>query len=408
MDFTNLQAWIEARPYAVGGAILLLSLLTFFVARAMLARGLTYFAGRTKTQVDDILVEKLRPFRIAWLAPLTLLYIFADLVPAYQTIIEKGILFLILWLSAITINALLDALNLVYESSPSFKGMSIQSYLDIVKLVVLSAAIILSVSIFTGESPVVLLTGLGALTAILLLIFRDTILSFVASVQISAQDLIKEGDWIEVPSYGADGDVINMTLHTIKVQNWDKTVSVIPTHKMSDVAYKNWRGMEESGGRRIKRAIYIDLGSVRFCTAGMIERFRKVDILRDYLDSRLAEIERENREKGIEMDSPLDGRQLTNLGTFRAYIEAYLHNHKDIHQEGLTFLVRQLAPGPTGVPMEIYVFTKTTEWVRYEKIQADIFDHLMASAPVFDLRVFQEPTGMDFAAAFQAEPMRSK
>jgi len=408
MDFTYLQAWIEARPYAVGAAVLFLSLLTFIMARVVLARGLTYFAGRTKTQVDDILVEKLHPFRIAWLAPLTLLYVFADLVPAYQTLIEKGILFLILWLSAFTINALLDALNLVYESSPSFKGLSIQSYLDIGKIVVLMVAIILSVSIFTGESPVVLLTGLGALTAILLLIFRDTILSFVASIQISAQDLIKEGDWIEVPSYGADGDVINMTLHTIKVQNWDKTISVIPTHKMSEVAYKNWRGMEESGGRRIKRAMYIDLGSVRFCTPGMIERFRKVDILRDYFDSRLAEIERENREKGIEMNNPLDGRQLTNLGTFRAYIEAYLHNHKDIHQKGLTFLVRQLAPGPTGVPLEIYVFTKTTEWVRYETIQADIFDHLMASAPAFDLRVFQEPTGLDFAAAFHVDARRTE
>ncbi|MEE8121615.1 MAG: mechanosensitive ion channel domain-containing protein, partial [Anaerolineales bacterium] len=367
MDIPDILAWIEAKPYAVGGAALLFSLLTFIVARTVLARGLTYLARRTKTEVDDILVEKLRPFRIAWLAPLILLYMFASLIPVYQTVIEKGALFLILWLSAVTINALVDALNIVYESGSSFKGISIQSYLDIVKILILMAAIILSVSLFTGESPTGLLTGLGALTAVLLLVFRDTILSFVASIQISTQDLIKEGDWIEVPSFGADGDVINMTLHTIKVQNWDKTISIIPTHKISEVAYKNWRGMTESGGRRIKRAIHIDLGSIRFCSAAMIERFRKVDLLRDYLDSRLAEIERENREKGIELDNPLGGRQLTNLGTFRAYIEAYLHNHKDIHQEGLTFLVRQLAPGPTGVPMEIYVFTKTTEWVLYEE-----------------------------------------
>jgi miniconductance mechanosensitive channel len=401
MDFTNPGAWIESNPYAAVGAAFLLLLLAFIVARAVLARGLTYFAERTKTQVDDILVKQLRPGRTALLAPLILIYIFAYLIPAYQTVIKIGSLFLILWLSALTINTILDALNLVHESSSSFRGMSIQSYLDIVKIVVLMAAFILSISLFTGESPIVLLTGLGALTAVLLLIFRDTILSFVTSIQISAQDLIKEGDWIEVPSFGADGDVIDMTLHTIKVQNWDKTISIIPTYKFSEVAYKNWRGMQESGGRRIKRSIYIDLGSIRFCNAAMIERFRKVDILRDYLDNRLAEIERENREKGIEMDSPLDGRQLTNLGTFRAYIEAYLHNHKDIHQEGLTFLVRQQAPGATGVPIEIYVFTKTTDWVRYEKIQSDIFDHLLASAPAFDLRVFQEPTGMDFAAAFQ-------
>jgi miniconductance mechanosensitive channel len=398
MDFTNPGAWIESNPYAAVGAAFLLLLLAFIVARAVLARGLTYFAERTKTQVDDILVKQLRPGRTALLAPLILIYIFAYLIPAYQTVIEIGSLFLIF----------LDALNLVHESSSSFRGVSIQSYLDIVKIVVLMATIILSISLFTGESPIVLLTGLGALTAVLLLIFRDTILSFVTSIQISAQDLIKEGDWIEVPSFGADGDVIDMTLHTIKVQNWDKTISIIPTYKFSEVAYKNWRGMQESGGRRIKRAIYIDLGSIRFCNAAMIERFRKVDILRDYLDSRLAEIERENREKGIEMDSPLDGRQLTNLGTFRAYIEAYLHHHKDIHQEGLTFLVRQQAPGATGVPIEIYVFTKTTDWVRYEKIQSDIFDHLLASAPAFDLRVFQEPTGMDFAAAFQTASRRAE
>jgi miniconductance mechanosensitive channel len=197
--------------------------------------------------------------------------------------------------------------------------------------------------------------------------------------------------------------VINMTLHTIKVQNWDKTISVIPTHKIMEVAYKNWRGMQESGGRRIKRAIHLDLASIRFCDAEMIARFRKVDILRDYLDQRSAEIEQDRIQKGLEIDSPLDSRQVTNLGTFQAYIEAYLHNHPDIHQEAMTFLVRQLAPGPTGVPLEIYVFTKTTDWIAYEKIQAGIFDHLLAAVPVFDLRVFQEPTGMDFARGFSGK-----
>jgi miniconductance mechanosensitive channel len=306
---------------------------------------------------------------------------------------------LILWVSILTLNALMDALNALYEGSSQFRGVSIQGYLDVIKIVVLIAGVILSVSLFTGQSPVALLTGLGALTAVLLLVFRDTILSFVASVQINANDLIKEGDWIEVPGYEADGDVINMTLHTITVQNWDKTISVIPTHKITEVAYKNWRGMQESGGRRIKRSIYLDQGSIRFCDQEMLDRFHRVDILADYLDRKLNEIGEENRRKGIEMDSPLDGRQLTNLGTFRAYIEAYLRHHPGIHQEGMTFLVRQLAPGPKGLPLEIYVFAKTTEWVAYEKIQADIFDHLLASVPLFDLRVFQEPTGMDFRAA---------
>lgn len=397
MDFS---AWIQQNPWISLGLTVVLSSIIFLIVRTLLGRGLAALARRTETKIDDVLVEKLKPFRIAWLAPLIIIYLLADLEPTYGQWIEKGALFLILWISAFTLNALLDALNVFYEASSSYKGVSIQGYLDIVKLLVILAAIILSVSLFSGQSPLALLTGLGALTAILLLVFRDTILSFVASLQISTNDLVKEGDWIEVPSYEADGDVVNMTLHTIKVQNWDKTISVIPTHKIMEVAYKNWRGMQESGGRRIKRAIHLDLASIRFCTEEMLERFRKVDILRDYLDQRLEEIEQERIKKGIEIDSPLDSRQLTNLGTYRAYIEAYLRAHPKIHHEEMTFLIRQLAPGPTGVPLEIYVFTRTTEWIEYERIQADIFDHLLASVSVFDLRVFQEPTGMDFAAGF--------
>jgi miniconductance mechanosensitive channel len=400
MDLSGIQLWIEANPLYALGVVVLLSALAFILARLIIARGLMAIASRTRTQVDDIVLKALRPYRVAWLAPLLILYSLGYLAGEYQFWFEKALLFLILWIVALTLNALLNAVNTVYESSSSFKGVSIQGYLDILKLLILITAAILSISLFTGQSPAVLLTGLGAVTAVLLLVFRDTILSLVASVQISTQDLIKEGDWIEVPSYGADGDVLNMTLHTIKVQNWDKTISIIPTYKINEVAYKNWRGMQESGGRRIKRAIYIDQGSIRFCDAEMIARFRKVDILQPYLDTRTAEIERENREKGIEFDSPLDGRQLTNVGTFRAYVEAYLAHHKDIHQEELMFLVRQLEPGPTGVPIEVYAFTRTTEWFEYERIQAEIFDHLLASVGVFDLRVFQEPTGMDFSAAF--------
>ena len=400
MDFELLQAWIQQNPWLALVAIAAISVVTFFIVRVLLGRGLSALAGRTETKIDDVLVETMKPFRIAWLAPLILIYLLADLAPTYQDWIERGTLFLILWISALTLNSLMDAFNVVYESSASYKGVSIQGYLDIVKLIVILAGVILSVSLFSGQSPVALLTGLGALTAILLLVFRDTILALVASVQIGTNDLVKEGDWIEVPSFDADGDVINMTLHTIKVQNWDKTISVIPTHKIMDVAYKNWRGMQESGGRRIKRAIHVDLASIRFCDDEMLQRFKTVDILREYLDQKLDEIEQERISKGIELDSPLDGRQLTNLGTYRAYMEAYLRAHPKIHQEGMTFLIRQLAPGPTGVPLEIYVFTKTTEWVAYERIQADIFDHLLAAAPVFDLRVFQEPTGMDFARGF--------
>lgn len=394
----DIQEWILQNPLLAFGAVVLISLVIFFIARGIIARGLFYFAKRTETKYDDIIVKNLHPFRAAWLAPLITIYALAYLAPDYQFIIEKAALFLILWVSLITVNSLITAVNEIYESRPSFTGVSIQGYLDIVKILVILVGIILSITLITDESPMALLTGLGALTAVLLLIFRDTILSLVASIQITTLDLVKEGDWIEVPSYGADGDVLNMTLHTIKIQNWDKTISVIPTHKMTEVAYKNWRGMTESGGRRIKRSLYIDLASIKFCDQEMIDRFRKVDIICDYIDAKLVEIEDEIKSKGIELDSPLDGRQLTNVGTFRAYIDAYLSHNSDIHSEKMTFLVRQLAPGPTGLPLEIYVFTKTVDWIKYEGIQGDIFDHLLAAATYFDLRVFQQPTGKDFAA----------
>jgi miniconductance mechanosensitive channel len=222
-------------------------------------------------------------------------------------------------------------------------------------------------------------------------------LSIVASIQISTLDLIKEGDWIEVSSYGADGDVIDMSLHTIKVQNWDKTITVIPTYKMVEVAYKNWRGMQESGGRRIKRSITIDMDSIKFCDREMLDGFRKIDLIHSFLEERLKGIDQFHQENVGMIDSPLDGPQITNVEIYRTYIAAYLQGRDDIHQEGMTFLIRDLAPGRDGLPIEIYAFTKTTDWIEYEAIQGEIFDHLLAAAPNFDLRVFQEPSGMDFA-----------
>jgi miniconductance mechanosensitive channel len=259
MDINEIQVWIDQNPEWAFVGVIVLSIILFVIARWIIARGLIYLANRSKTKYDDIIVHSLRPFRVAWLVPILLIYSFAYLIPEYQLMIEKIALFFVLWVIAITFNALLGALNQVYEASPSFTGVSIQGYLDIIRILIILVGLILSVSLFTDESPLALLTGLGAITAILLLIFRDTILSLVASIQISTHNLIREGDWLEVPSYEADGDVINMTLHTIKVQNWDKTISVIPTYKMTEVAYKNWRGMQESGGRRIKRALSVDM-----------------------------------------------------------------------------------------------------------------------------------------------------
>jgi len=402
MDSTQLQLWIEQNQILALLGIIILSVIGFFIARFIIARSLVYLAKRTDTQYDDIIVKHLRPFRVAWLAPVVVIYIFADLFPTYQTTIELFTLFLILWISIITFNAILSAANEIYESSPSYSGVSIQGYLDIGKILIIIVGVIFSISLFTGKSPLVLLTGLGAIMAVLLLIFRDTILSIVASVQISSYDLVKEGDWIEVPSYGADGDVLNMSLHSIKVQNWDKTITVIPTYKMIEVGYKNWRGMQESGGRRIKRSISIDMGSIKFCDQEMLAEFRKIDLLQNYMEPRLRDLELFLSDKAGQINSPLDGPQITNVEIFRAFIAAYIKSRDDIHQQGMTFLIRSLAPGRSGLPIEVYAFTKTTNWVEYEQIQGEIFDHILAAALVFGLRVFQEPTGMDFSMIARA------
>lgn len=397
MTVEQFQIWLNQDPFLTISAATTALFLLFLISRNIIARGIIHISARTHTKVDDILVKHLKPLRIAWLAPFMAIYLFSFLIPDYQDYIEKGALFVILWISAVTLTSLLTAFNEIYENRSNFKGVSIQSYLDIAKILIMAVALILSVSLLSGQSPVVLLTGLGAITAVLLLVFQNTILSLVASVQINSMDLIKEGDWIDVPSYGADGDVLNISLHTIKVQNFDMTTTVIPTHKMMDVAYKNWRGMRDAGGRRIQRPIRIDMTSMKICDDAMLVELGKIDLIHDHLDKRTKEIKSYQAEHADHYDSPLDGPQITNTELFRVYIESYLQNREDIHHSGLPFLIRSLEPTPTGLPIEIYVFTKTTKWEEYEAIQSEIFEHLLAAAGHFQLRVFQEPTGMDFA-----------
>jgi miniconductance mechanosensitive channel len=398
MSVEQFQFWLKQNPFITISASITAILLLFLFARNVVARGMIYIASRTQTKVDDILVKHIKPLRISLLAPFLAIYFFAYLVPEYQHYLEISALFVILWIALLTLLSLLNAINEIYESRPNFNGVSIQSYLDIIKILLLLVGAILSISLFSGESPMVLLTGLGALTAVLLLIFQNTILSLVASIQINSMDLIKEGDWIEVPSYEADGDVKNISLHSIKVQNFDMTTTVIPTHKIMDVAYKNWRGMREAGGRRIERSILIDMTSMKFCDENLLQELSKIDRIHDYLQKKMKEITDYKKKHADHYDSPLDGPQVTNTELFRVYIETYLRNCEDIHNEGLPFLVRSLAPTQSGLPIEIYVFTKTTQWEEYEAIQSEIFDHLLAAASHFDLRLFQEPTGMDFSA----------
>ncbi|MHB0924721.1 MAG: mechanosensitive ion channel family protein [Bellilinea sp.] len=395
---------LQTNVPTAAGVVLLLSVIAFILFRYGIARLFMSLAARSSSKYDDILVRHLKPFRMAWLAPLVVVYIMAFLFPSAQEMISKIALFLILWVSIITIAALLTAINQIYESRPNYNGVSIQGYLDIAKLLFLLVGIILSITLITGQSPVVLLTGLGAIAAVLLLIFQTTILSLVASVQIAANDLLKEGDWVEVPSYDADGDVVNINLHTIKIRNFDMTYSVIPTYKMIDVPYRNWRGMIESGGRRIQRALSVDMVSIKFCDRQMLDRLRKIDLLTEFMEETISKLEIYQDEHRDHYDSPLDGPQITNIEVFRAYINVYLKHRPDIYITERPFLVRVLAPTPNGLPVELYIFAKTTDWVAYEMIQAEIFDHLLAAAQNFDLRVFQQPTGLDFSAMVKGTP----
>ncbi len=401
MTIERIARWLEGNPvlapWVLVGVALVLNAVVLLVARNLIARGLVYLAQRSKTRVDDILVKHMRPYRFAWLAPLLLTYYLATWVPQWTETAQTLVLIAILWLVVVTFLGLFTAINVIYESGSSYRGVSIQSYLDLGKLLTIVVGVILSAAQITGKSPIVLLSGLGAITAVLVLIFHDTLLSFVASLQIQSHDLVREGDWIEMSAYEADGIVTNVALHTIKVQNWDNTITVVPTHKLLDTPYRNWRGMTESGGRRIKRALHVDLTSIAFCDSEMIERFRNIGLIQDYVEQRIANVvARGGRDEACTRDVCAE-HELTNVGVFRAYISAYLKSRADVHQEGdMAFLIRQLDPGPMGLPLEVYAFTKTTTWGSYEAIQAEIFEHLVAAAPAFGLRVFQQPTGTDF------------
>lgn len=304
-----------------------------------------------------------------------------------------------------SISALFGSINRTYSSLTISRNRPIKGFLQILTILIYATALILILSILLNKSPWAFLSGLGAMTAILLLVFRDTLLSFVAGIQLTSNDFIRVGDWIEMPQFGADGDVIDMALNAVTVQNFDKTITVIPTHKFLENSFKNWRGMEISGGRRIKRAINIDLNSVRFLENEEIESFKKFKLLKDYILQKENELKESNAK--LSDDLKVNQRRLTNIGTFRAYLTNYLKNHPRISKD-MTLLVRHLDPSPKGLPIEIYIFTATTNWSEYEGIQADIFDHVFAVAPEFGLRVFQEPTGADFQSLRQGGPQEGR
>lgn len=296
--------------------------------------------------------------------------------------------------AALGLSKLLSYAEEVYNRRPDAHARPIKGYIQLLKIAIFCAAAVIMISILIEQSPLLLLSGLGAMAAVLLLVFKDTILSLVASVQLTSNDMLRVGDWIEMPSMQADGDVIDIALHTVKVQNFDKTITTIPTHLLISDSYRNWRGMSESGGRRIKRSLTIDQNSIRFLSDDEVVGLKRFRVLREYLAQKKTEIADWN-DAHLSGDDAINARRITNIGTLRAYIIGYLKSHTSINDEGFTLLVRQLPPGPEGIPIEVYCFTATTNWGEYEAIQADIFDHLLAILPEFDLKIFQQPSGLD-------------
>lgn len=398
-------------------ALALVAWISGKIATSLLTGAVRRITARTRSTWDDRLSERRVFVRISRVVPALVVYYGAGPalgLPDASLAPPEGVLAL-LWTAlrrlaaayvvltlARAFKAFLDAVNDIYnEAYADAKSRPVKGYLQVASLLAYIAAAIVAVAILLDQSPMVFLTGLGALTAVLLLVFKDTILSLVASVQIMSNDMIRIGDWVSVPQANSDGDVIDIALHTVKVQNWDKTISTIPTHKFISESFKNWRGMSESGGRRIKRSLSIDMNSVRFLTDDEIEALSRREVLRDYMRAKQDAIARHNAEKAdttqpATPDTEPELRRLTNLGTFRAYVHAYLELHAGTHK-GMTLLVRQLAPGPQGVPIEIYCFASDTAWASYESLQADVFDHLIAVLPEFGLRIFQSPAGGDLA-----------
>lgn len=379
-------------------SILAICLFSYFVSRFILNKIISKRILQSKTRIDDVL-HKNRVFsRISYLIPFIILYNFVPYlyelplpnIPYEITLAFFNIIFLALFV--IIINSALTSFAELYARK--YKRIPIKSYIQLLKIGIYIISIVVFISILINQSPLILLSGLGALSAILLFIFKDTILSIIANLQISSNDLVQLHDWIEAPTFGADGDVIEIALHTIKVQNWDKTITVIPTHKLIDSSFKNWRGMTESGGRRIMRSISIDLSTIKFCDEKLLKKLHKIDVLTNYLSEKEKELHDFNTSTKINDPHTVNSRRLTNIGIFRIYLGEYLKNHPKIN-ENMTFLIRQLAPSDNGLPLQIYVFTTDNEWIEYEKIQSDVFDHVLAVVSEFDLKLFQKPTGYD-------------
>ncbi|MDC7223902.1 MAG: mechanosensitive ion channel [Spirochaetales bacterium] len=383
--------------------LLSLSLLVNFISRKILTALLPRLVKKTAARWDDILLETGFLPNLAHIVPGLLLYFTFPLVfksaDTLEVFFQRLILSYLILVVFTLFTSFLTAVNRIYSTYEMAKNRPIKGYLQILKVIAALMAGIMVVSVILDKSALGLLSGIGALSAVLMLVFKDSILGLVAAIQLSGNDMVRIGDWISVPAHGADGTVVDIKLQTVTVQNFDKTLVNVPIYSLISSSFKNWRGMSESGGRRIKRHINIDMNSVHFCTDEMLEDLRKIDLIREFIPQKKEEIDRDNREKRVNTAHLINGRRMTNLGLFRTYLGAYLNALPPIDAT-MTFLVRQLQPTDKGIPLEVYVFSRDKVWANYENIQADIFDHILGAISFFDLAVYQSPSSLDLRRSF--------
>ncbi|TKI69984.1 mechanosensitive ion channel family protein [Sulfurimonas crateris] len=369
------------------GLSIITSIIAYFVSKKYIIKIIHKLIFKTKSSWDDSFIKTGFFEQLSHLIPPLVILYFSSMYPQnMQDALSQIVGFWIAIVIIKSIDRFLSALLDIYNSLEVSKDKPIKGYIQLLKMFVYILGFIIAVCLLVGVSPWGVLSGVGAFTAVLMFIFKDTILSLVASVQIVANDLFKVGDWIEAPNFGADGEVIDIALHSVKVQNWDKTIVTIPTYKFMENSFKNWRGMSDSGGRRIKRALFIDVNSIKFCTPQLLEKLNKIEIIKDYLQEKQKVVDTTD-------EITLNKRKLTNIGTFREYVKRYLQNNPNIDSKNFTFIVRQLQPTSKGVPLEIYAFSNKNKWAEYEDIQSDIFDHLLVALKEFDLKLYQEPSG---------------
>ena len=384
--------------------VLVIAFVADMICRKILLKAIARLVQKTKATWDDIMFDRNVMVHLSRMVAPVVIYLFIPIAFAQTdsvtlSFIRRLCYIYIIFSFLLFVNSFLKAAYTVYSEKESMRDRPLKGLLQTLQVSLWSIGLIVVVAELLGKSPLSLLAGLGASAAVLMLVFKDSIMGFVSGVQLSANDMLKVGDWIAMPKYGADGTVIEVTLNTVKVRNWDNTITTIPPYLLVSDSFQNWRGMRESGGRRVKRSINIDMTSVRFCTPQMLEKYRKIDLLKDYIDQTEAEVRAYNEQNGIDHAVLVNGRRQTNLGVFRAYLTAYLKSLPVVNKD-LNCMVRHLQPTDHGLPVELYFFSTIKDWIPYEGVQADVFDHVLAIIPEFDLRVFQSPSGADLRQAF--------